>query len=84
MTQSGTGVCSSFKVVGAVKEKYIWPKVLVKTGTQSENRSMSGAVGLEHRDSGIQRLRYVVVVSFKLLKQRVEILCWIRAVIGSQ
>ena len=56
----------------------------MKTGTQSENRSMSGTVGLEHRDSGIQRLRYVVVVSFKLLKQRVKIVYWIRAVIGSQ
>ena len=32
----------------------------MKTGTQSENRSMRGAVGLEHRDSGIQRLRYDV------------------------
>ena len=26
MTQSGTSVCSSFKVVGAVKEKNIWPE----------------------------------------------------------
>ena len=46
--------CCSFQVVGAVKEKALWPKVLVETrGVHRIEESIDEQ--REHRDAGIQR-----------------------------
>ena len=67
------GCCRSFQVVGAVKEKDLWPEVLVETrGTVrlresvDERRGRAGTWGLGHSE------RYAGAVSVKLLKQGVE------------